>query len=113
MKSFAIQLQADRSLHGVLTPVFNVARDSNGLIIRGLNVGDTQPQNEAIILMSNVGEMKCAPTLGVGLDSATLLEVNNTTGFKHEIRRNYALEGLQIERLDCPSIDKLNIIAKY
>lgn len=110
MKGFAIQLQQNGS---VLEPVFNVVRDANGKIINGLQVGSTQAQNEALILISNPGEFKNSPTLGVGLGDALLGDTDDMLRFRHEVRRCYRIEGLEIEKLDLFDIKKINIIAKY
>lgn len=110
MKGFAIQLQQNNN---VLQPVFNVQRDDNGKIVNGLTVGSTQAQNEALILISNPGEFKNSPTLGVALESALLGDTTDMLNYRHEVRRCYRLEGLEIEKLDLFDINRINIEASY
>jgi hypothetical protein len=113
MKGFAMQLQPDNDLPLVLQPVVDVIRDVNGKITQGLVIGATQPQNEALILISNPGEFKNSPSLGVGLGDALLGDTDDLLRYRHEVRRCYRLEGLEVEKLDLFNINKVNIKAKY
>lgn len=113
MKGLAIQLISSDTQEQVLRPVFDIVRDQSGRIVNGLNVGATQPQNEALILASNAGEFKNSPTLGVGLSNAVLSDTADTLKYRHAVRRNYDLEGLSISQLDMFDLRKINIVAKY
>lgn len=110
MKGFAIQLEQEGQ---VLRPVFRIVRNSEGKITNGLQIGPTQAQNEALILISNPGEFKNSPTLGVGLGNALLGSKSDMLSFRHEVRRCYRLEGLEIEKLNLYDISNIKIEAKY
>lgn len=112
MKGFAIQLERDEHLEKVLKPVFNIVRDNRGKIINGLQIGPTQAQNEALILVSNPGEYKNTPTLGVALEDALLTETD-LLEYRHKVRKDYDLEGLDVEELDMYQWDNIKIKAKY
>ncbi|MCZ2393059.1 MAG: hypothetical protein LC105_04270 [Chitinophagales bacterium] len=112
MKGYAIQLERDEHLEKVLKPVFHIVRDDKGKIISGLQLGPTQAQNEALILVSNPGEYKNSPTLGVGLEDALLTETD-LLEYRHKVRKDYDLEGLEILELDMYRWDKISIKAKY
>jgi hypothetical protein len=113
MKGIAIQLTPDTQLEKVLKPVFSIKRDAQGKILQGLVIGSTQAQNEALILASNAGEYKNSPRLGVGLENALLGESSELLKYRHAVRSNYALEGLEISELDLYSWKKIKIKAKY
>ena len=113
MKDHAVQLMASTQQAQVLTPVFDVRRNSQGLIVNGLNPGASQAQNEVLILASNPGDFKNSPTLGVGLTNALLGDSSDILGYRHAVRRNYDLEGLDIEELDMFSVSRINIKARY
>lgn len=112
MKGFAIQL-IDSSEQGNLMDIKIDPQIEDGKIIQGLVLGSTQKQNEALILMCNPGEIKSSPTLGVGLSSATLDDSRDMLSYRHSIRRNYALDGLKITKLDLYDIGNINIESKY
>lgn len=113
MKGFAIQLTKDPHLEKILKPVFSIKRDAKGKILQGLVIGSTQAQNEALILASNPGEYKNSPRLGVGLENALLSDTSDLLQYRHGVRRNYALEGLEILELDLFTWKKMKIKAVY
>lgn len=56
-----IQLTADYEPH------IRLVRDEEGRIIEGLALGETLPQNQALILTLHQGELKEAPAVGCGI----------------------------------------------
>lgn len=113
MKGYATQMINDPQLPKVLRPAFSIRYDSAGKIIRGLLIGATQAQNEALILAANPGEFKNSPRMGVGMENALLGDVDDMLSYRHETRRCYRLEGLEIEELNMFNIKNINIKAKY
>ena len=92
-----------------------VIRDRNGLITRGLIIGDVQEQNQAIIISIQPGELKEAPQVGVGIDS--MLLSNEILLYKHKIREQLEADGfrvnhLEIDRTPDNKID-IQVNAKY
>lgn len=112
MKGVAIQLEPSDTPK-VLRPVFNVFRDSFGKITNGLTVGQAQYQNEALLLISNAGEYKNAPLLGIGLENALLSDTNDLLRYRHAARRNYALDGMEITEMRMFKLNEISIKAKY
>lgn len=106
MKGTAIQL--DQTLDLAL----NVQRNSEGLIVQGIQVGQTTNQNVALILLAQAGEFKEYPTLGVGLQDATLDE-GDFLGYRHSIRENLERDQLTVKVVDFYKKDNLNVIAEY
>jgi len=68
MKNTGIQLTNDCEL------AISVQRDTGGLIISGILVGNTLYQNQYLILKAQKGEIKEFPTLGCGI-----MQVNKLT----------------------------------
>ena len=71
-----------------------VIRDSNGLILSGLVVGDVTKQNQQTILLAEKGEVKCAPGIGVGI--ASYLDDESPSGLLREIRTNLRNDGQKV-----------------
>lgn len=88
-----------------------VFRDVNNRITQGLVIGSTKPQNEASILIARVGEFKTMPLLGVGLGDALLGE--DLLEYRHRIREQFALDGLNVKHLDLYNLQKFSIDAEY
>jgi len=91
MKKTGIQLTSDLEL------AINVVRDSNGLIVSGLTVGDTLYQNQYLILRAQKGEIKEYPTLGVGIDD--MAGDDDLNEWKKTIREEFAKDGLKVDQL--------------
>ena len=113
MKGIGIQLIPDTQLEGILKPAFELQYDNDGKIVSGLVIGPSQMQNEALILASNPGEMKNAPTLGVGLTSAVLSDDSDLLKYRHEARRCYEMDGMEIDELKMFDLDNVEIKAHY
>jgi hypothetical protein len=75
-----------------------VIRDSEGKIVQGLHIGDVTKQNTAIILYAQPGELKEQPTVGVGISS--MLLDHDYLLYKHKIRRQLNVEGMQVNHLE-------------
>jgi hypothetical protein len=113
MKGYAIQI-IDNTDQGNLMDIKVVPKyDTEGKIVSGLVIGDTLQQNKALILMSNPGEHKNAPTQGVGLADAGLSEGSNLIGFRHKIRSNFTQDGLVTKKLELYNLNNVEIEAEY
>lgn len=113
MKDFSIQLVDHNDLGNLMDIKVDPILDGEGKILQGLVLGNTQKQNEALILTVNPGEIKNYPTIGVGLGDATLDETGDLLSFRHDIRRNYAADGLAITKLDLYNLRDIKIEANY
>jgi hypothetical protein len=110
-KGTAIQLN-DSNDSGVffdLKP--QVIRDGQNKIISGFSFGDVIEQNTALILIATPGELKHAPTLGVGLDDALLDD--EFLGLRHLARRNFAMDGMTVLRLELYNKNNIDIKTTY
>lgn len=111
MKNIGIQLTDNKNLGDVLDLKVNVLRDASGKITEGLVVGDILEQNKALILIAHQGEFKFRPDLGVGL--ADILLSEDYLGYRHEIRSQFAKDGLIVETLDLYAGKPFKITADY
>lgn len=76
--------------------------DYDLLIVNGaLQLGETTPQNQALILGANKGEFKELPMLGVGL--ADIVNDNDFDSWKREITEQLERDGQRIEKLNINS----------
>jgi|SRR5690554_418938 len=113
MKDFGIQLVDSNDQGNYMDIKVDPIVAGNGKIEQGLALGNTQKQNELLILACNPGEIRNSPTIGVGLADATLDESGDLLAFRHKIRRNYKLDGLKITNLDLYDINNINIESSY
>lgn len=90
-KKVGIQLTSDLEL------ATNVVRDSTGLIVSGLVVGDTLYQNQYLILQAQKGEFKENPTLGVCIND--MANDDDLNEWKKSIREEFAKDGLKVNTL--------------
>lgn len=60
-------------------------------------LGDTQPQNQALIVVSNPGEWKQHPELGVGIESWMLDD--NPGNLRAEVKRHLKSDGFTVDRV--------------
>jgi hypothetical protein len=104
MKNTGIQLDADYN------PRIKVRKDASGKITSGLCVGDVTHQNQAILLLSQKGELKENPTTGVGIGD--LCNDSDFGLWKREITRQIEGDGQRIEKL-AVSDKELILEAKY
>jgi len=87
-----------------------VKRNASGTITSGVIVGNTTTQNQFVLLQAHTGELKNAPTTGVGI-SDMLLD-NNSLCWKTKIRETLEDEGLKIKSLEFIN-NKINVDAHY
>jgi len=106
MKSRALQLD-NIEVDLKIEPV----RDALGQITSGLIVGNTLYQNQALLLSFHAGDLKEAPTTGIGLSDALLEE--DLLKYRHEIRRQFTADGMDVKNLDFYNIDTLKVDANY
>lgn len=65
----------------------NVQRDANGMIKQGLVIGDTDYQNIEAVMLSNKGDFKAQPILGVGA-----MRYLKSVGRANDLRREIAVQ---------------------
>ena len=104
MKNRGIQLGSDYDLD------IKVRRDSAGVILSGLQIGEVTPQNQALILTAQKGEYKENPLVGVGLNDA--VNDNEIWLWKREITDQIENDGQRITVLEL-SASGMKLEAKY
>lgn len=109
MKDKAIQLTDGNS--ETIDLKIDVIRDENGLIIQGLVIGDTMNQNQAIIIISNPGEFKFNPTIGVAIGD--LLLDDDYLRFRHRIREHLTKDGMKVKSVELSKDKPIKIEASY
>ncbi|HBX45560.1 hypothetical protein [Limibacterium fermenti] len=87
-----------------------VLRDSNGKILQGVQIGDITKQNIASILTMHPGELKENPVVGVGIGN--MLLDHDYLLYKHKIRQQLDIEGMQINHLEI-SGQNIQVNAEY
>lgn len=110
-KDKGIQLNDNISEGQILDLKVEVKRDSLGKITQGLVIGNTLHQNQALILITQPGENKFNPDLGVGI--ADMLLDHDYLNYRHRIREHYAKDGLKVTYLDLYENKPLRIDANY
>lgn len=111
MKSTGIQLTDNSEIGEILDLKIKIVRDSAGMIVSGLVVGNTLEQNKTIILVAHQGELKANPDLGVGLGD--ILLGSDYLEFRHRIREHFAKDGLVLETVDLYENKPIKIVADY
>lgn len=111
MKSTGIQLTDNSEIGEILDLKIKIVRDSAGMIVSGLVVGNTLEQNKTIILVAHQGELKANPDLGVGLGD--ILLGFDYLEFRHRIREHFAKDGLVVETVDLYENKPIKIVADY
>jgi len=111
MKSNAIQLTDSTDGVDSIDLKIDVKRDSNNLITDGLCVGNTMPQNQALMLIANPGEFMFNPTIGVAIGD--LLLNDDYLRFRHRIREHFAKDGLVVKSVQLDGQKPLLIEADY
>lgn len=89
----------------------SVKRDSAGLIMQGIVLGDTTFQNQELIVLAEKGEFKESPAKGVGVNS--FLDDENPDNLLRAIRTELSKEGMEVRFLGFDRDGKLVIDAKY
>ncbi|WP_271783864.1 hypothetical protein [Aquimarina algiphila] len=111
MKNIGIQV-IDHNDNGTLLDIkIDVVRNSSGKIEHGLVVNDTLQQNKAFLLMAHQGELKATPQLGVGFSD--ILLGTDLLEYRHKIREQFPIDGLQISKLTLYNNKPFEIEADY
>lgn len=111
MKRTGIQLNNSLNALESMDLKIDVLRNGDGLITRGLMVGDIMNQNQAIIIMSNPGEFPFVPTIGCAIQD--LILDNDYLRMRHRIRDHFSKDGLKIQKLEFSEGKPLVIDAIY
>lgn len=106
-----IQLNDNTSTGQILDLKVEIKKNAEGKITQGLVVGDTLQQNQALILITQPGENKFNPDLGVGITD--MLLDHDYLNYRHRIREHYAKDGLKVTHLDLYENKPLKIDANY
>lgn len=110
-KAKGLQLNDNTTTGEILDLKIEVVKDAEGKIKSGLIVGNTLQQNQALILITQPGENKFNPDLGVGI--ADMLLDHDYLNYRHRIREHYAKDGLKVTHLDLYENKPLRIDANY
>lgn len=86
-----------------------VVRDSTGMIVSGMHIGDATQQNQKIIINASKGEIKEDPLCGVGVQ--LFVESEDKSAFAREVRSQLQRDGQVVRsvRVD----DVITIDANY
>ena len=111
-KGIGIQLNDNASNNvEIMDFKIDVVRDASGKIEKGITIGATLQQNKALILITQPGEFKFRPDLGVGIED--LLLNSNYLEYRHRIREQFAKDGLKTTRVDLYESRPIEIEANY
>jgi hypothetical protein len=91
-------------------PTVAVERDEHGRITRGLVVGSTLHQNQALLLSLHPGEMKDNPSVGVGISD--MLMDSDPLYWRGAIRNQLVRDGQNVQSIVITS-DSVDIEARY
>lgn len=109
-KDFGIQYKSSNDGSAIDLDV-NVQRDSTGKILSGLILGPTLAQNMTCILIAEPGDFKDNLSVGVGIRSALLDE--DMLDYRHKIKEQFPLDGLNVKHLDLYNLKTFSIDAEY
>jgi hypothetical protein len=88
-----------------------IRKNTDGLIQQGLVIGKITYQNQELILLAEKGEVKAAPTKGVGIMSYLDDEVPDN--LLRAIRTELATEGMKVDKVAFDAKGNLEIDAEY
>ena len=88
----------------------SVERSATGQVIRGLVIGHSLYQNQALILNCHKGEIKEYPAMGAGISD--MIADNDVTGWKRDIILQMELDSMRVNHIEISS-QKLIIDADY
>jgi hypothetical protein len=89
----------------------DVQLDASGKIDKGMVLGDTLYQNQALILLAHNGEVKSNPLVGVGISDMQL--DSDLLGWRQRIRQQMELDGQTVNKIIFKTDKSLQIDAKY
>lgn len=111
MRNKGIQIignPADGELRDFL---IKVTRNASGQIVTGLQIGNTENQNKALILIANKGEFFYEPTLGVAIDE--LLLDNDYLRKSHQIVEELDKDNYKVKEVTLQKNKPIQIIGNY
>lgn len=108
-KDFGIQYTTTED--GNFDLKIEVQKEASGKIVSGVILGPTLEQNMACLLIAEPGDYKGNADLGVGLRSALLGE--DLLEYRHQIKEQFAKDGINIKHLDLYNLNKFSIDAEY
>lgn len=112
MRDKGLQL-IDSSDDGVVGDIKIIPVREGGKIISGLTFGLTKSQNISLILVSNPGDFKFNPNIGVGLENLVLGDGDDCLEYRHKIRDQFYFDKLKINTLDLYPNKPFKIDADY
>lgn len=74
-------------------------RNPDGLIISGLRIGESEYQQQTLILLANKGEVKANPLVGVGLNTH-LLDDGSPDELLKEVREQFRSDGMTVRKAE-------------
>lgn len=88
-------------------------KENGGLLFKDgdLVIGDSTQQNQRLLLVSNLGDFKANPTVGVGV--LDFLDDENPTDLIREIRKQYSADGMQINAIALDGDGTIKVDAEY
>lgn len=89
----------------------SIKRNSNGLIIQGLMLGDITNQNQELIVIAEKGDFKEIPKKGVAISNYLDDEVPDS--LLRAVRTELSLEGMNVKKVVLNSHNELVIDAEY
>lgn len=86
-------------------------RNSLGQIVTGLQIGNTENQNKALILIANKGEFFYEPTLGVAIDELVL--DNDYLRKSHQIVEELDKDNYKVKEVKLQENKPIQILGTY
>lgn len=111
MKDKGIQLNDSSSGLESIDFKIDIIRDADGMITQGLVIGNTMPQNQALIIMASPGEFMFNPLIGVSI--IDLLLDSDFLRIRHRIREHFLKDGMIVKSLEFEENKPLLIDAYY
>lgn len=112
MRDKGLQL-IDNTDDGIVGDIKIIPVREGGKIVSGLTFGLTKAQNMSLILISNPGEFKFNPNIGVGLGNLVLGDGDDFLEYRHKIRDQFTFDKLKINTLDLYPNKPFKIDAEY
>lgn len=109
-KDFGIQY-SNGTIENIFSLNIEVKKDTQGKIISGLTLGPTLEQNMASLLVAVPGDLKLNLDIGVGISAELLGE--DLLECRHNIKEQFAKDGLVVKHLDFYNLDNFSIDAEY
>lgn len=111
MKNIGIQIIGNPAEGTIRDLAVQVVRNSQGQIVSGLQVGNIENQNKALILIANKGEFFYEPTLGVAIDE--LILDNDYLRKSHQIVEELDKDGFKVKQVNLQANKPIEITGSY